>query len=74
MIPNKWSFAKQSGFKSRKCDQKVPRQAETKTDGVLGGSVGMRGKSSLNEKVIIILSLNQSEYHNAYNEVYCQHF
>ena len=28
---------------------------------VLGGSVGMRGKSLLNEKAIIILSLNQSE-------------
>ena len=28
---------------------------------VLGGSGGMRGKSLLNEKVIIILSLNQSE-------------
>ena len=27
----------------------------------LGGSVGMRGKSLLNEKAIIILSLNQSE-------------
>ena len=28
---------------------------------VLGGSYGMRGKSLLNEKAIIILSLNQSE-------------
>ena len=28
---------------------------------VLGGSCGMRGKSLLNEKAIIILSLNQSE-------------
>ena len=28
---------------------------------VLGGSVGIRGKSLLNENVIIILSLNQSE-------------
>ena len=27
----------------------------------LGGSCGMRGKSSLNENAIIILSLNQSE-------------
>ena len=28
---------------------------------VLGGSGGMRGKSLLNEKVIVILSLNQCE-------------
>ena len=35
MNPHQLSFAKQSGFKSRNVDPKVPKEAEPKRDGVI---------------------------------------
>ena len=35
MNPYQWSFAKQSGFKSRDVDLKVSKEAEAKRDGVI---------------------------------------